>query len=88
MTTSSEEHRDRQPRRPGRLHHHLQPRPGRRTGQRDRLDLGRAARGRPRLALGDRGTGLVEHPDRVRTRDTQVDPDQASARHLVSLGSG
>ena len=42
MPAGGEEHRDRRPRRPGRLDHHLQPDPGRSTGQCRGLDRGQA----------------------------------------------
>ena len=79
-----EEHRDRQPRRARRLHHHLQTNAPRAARQRSCLHCGEALHGRPRLALRDRLAGLVEHPHRVRAGDTQVDADQAPTTHLVS----
>ena len=78
MPTADEEHRDRQPRRPGRFDHHLQARPRRRALQRGRLDLGQALHRRQRLALRERGALTIEHPHRVRGRDPQIDADQAS----------
>ena len=44
MAAGGEEHRDRQPRRPGRLDHHLQPGARRRPGQRRLLDLASSPR--------------------------------------------
>ena len=52
MAPADEEHRHRQPRRPGRLDDHLQPRPLRRAGQRRCLDRGQALRRRPARAGG------------------------------------
>ena len=73
---SSEDHRDGQPRRTGRLHHHLQIRALRTADQGRRLHLGEAFERRPRLALGH-GIALAgEDPHAVGAGDAQVDADQ------------
>ena len=78
-----EEHRDLQPRRPGRFHHYLQPRAVIAARQRRCLHLIQALHGRPRLALRNHLAVLVEHPHGVRGRDAQVDPDQAPLSHVI-----
>ena len=55
VAAGGEEHRDRQPRRAGRLDHHLQPASRRAPGQRRRLHRGQALHGGPGLALGHDG---------------------------------
>ena len=52
VPAGGEEHRDRQPRRPGRLDHHLQPRPPARPGQRRRSITGQARHASARTAAG------------------------------------
>jgi hypothetical protein len=85
VATAGEAHRDRQPRRPGRLQHHLQARPGRRPGQGGPLHLEQAVRGWDGLATTHHAAVTVQHPHRVRADDPQVDPDQPSMVHRCLL---
>src|SRR6478609_4955229 len=87
VTTAGEEHRDRQPRRSGRLDDHLQPDAFGCADQRRGLDIGQTRHGRPGLAFRDGVPSLVEHPHGMRTRDPKIDPDQPSgmSRHQQLL---
>jgi len=78
MPAGGEEHRHRQPRRPGRLHHHLQHRAHRCPGQRRRLHPSQTAHRRLAPPPAHLPPALNEHPHRVRARDPQIHPDQSS----------
>ncbi len=76
VTTAGEEHRDRHPRRPGRLKHHRQPRARRRAGQRRPLHRGQgpppSARTRPGTPPGHRA--LAPAPRAARRSPGQSRP--------------
>jgi hypothetical protein len=85
VATGAEEHRDRQPRRPGRLHHHLQAGAPGCPGQGRPLHLTQTLHGGDRLAPAHDGPVASQHPHGVGTGDPQVDPDQPSVLHPRSL---
>jgi hypothetical protein len=85
VPTAGEDHRDRQPRRPGRPPHHLQPGPRRHPGQGGTLDFGQALNSRHRLAAAHDGPIAVKHPHSVGAGDAQVDPDQPPVAHCYLL---
>jgi hypothetical protein len=93
VPTAAEEHRDRQPRRPGRLDHDLQAGVRGRSRQGGLLDLDQTLHGRERFAPAhDRAVG-TQHPHGMGAGDPQVDPNQPSILHLVAslaalIGSG
>ena len=76
---AGEEHRDRQPRRAGRLDHHLQPGAVRAAGQRRRLHRGQALHRGPGPAPGHDGALPVQHD-----RDQQHQPEPGSGPVLQS----
>jgi hypothetical protein len=80
VAAGGEEHRDRQPRRPGRLHHDLQPGARRRPGQRRRLQPGQAFHRRAGPPPAHLAAVPAQHPYGVVAGDAQVHPDQASLR--------
>jgi hypothetical protein len=84
VAAAPEEHRDRQPRRPGRLHHHLQAGGRCRPGQRGPLHLTKTVEGRDRLASAHGAAPAIKHPHGVGAGDPQVDPDQPSVVHACS----
>jgi hypothetical protein len=85
VPAAGEEHRDRQPRRPGRLQHHLQTRGGRRALKGSLLCLGQARHGRDGFAAAHHAAVTSQHPDCVSADDPQVDPDQPSMVHRCLL---
>ena len=84
MALAGEEHRDRQPRRPGRLDHHLQAGPWWGAGQRGLLHLAETLHGGDRLAPAHGGAIAGQHPHGVSAGDPQIDPDQPSVLHLLA----
>jgi hypothetical protein len=84
VPTGGEEHRDWQPGRPGRFHHHLQAGARWGLGQRSPLHLAEALHGRDRLAAAHQAAIAGQHPDGVGAGDPKVDPDQPSVVHLVA----
>jgi hypothetical protein len=86
VPAAGEEHRDRQPGGPGRLQHHLQPRPRRGPLKGGPLHLDQARNGRHRLAPADHAAIACQHPHRVRAAAAQVDPDQPPVAHCCLLG--
>ncbi len=78
MAPGAEEHRDRQPRRPGRLHHHLQPGALGCAGQSHLLDQRQTRNARFTAAPAHLPPRAVKDPNRMRGRDTQVDSHQPS----------
>ena len=87
VAAGGKEHRDRQPRRAGRLDHHLQPGAVRAAGQCRRLHRGQAPQGRPGPAPGHDRALPVQYPHRVRRGNAQVDADQPPVVHPASLES-
>jgi hypothetical protein len=84
VAAGREEHRDRQPRRAGRFHHHLKQRAHWGLGQRGPLHLLKAVHRRDRLAAAHQAAIAGQHPHGVGADDPQVDPDQPSVVHLVA----
>jgi hypothetical protein len=85
VAASGEEHRDRQPRGPGRLDHHLQPGASRATSQCRGLDRDQALHRRPGLALGHHAPLAIKDPHRVCSCNAQVDAHQPPVIHPASL---
>jgi hypothetical protein len=84
VPTAAEEHRDRQPRWPGRLDHDLQAGVRGRPHQGGLLDLAETLHGRDRFAAAhDRAVG-AQHPHGMGAADPKVDPDQPSVLHPVA----
>ena len=69
VAAAGEEHRDRQPRRAGRFHHHLQAGGWCHPGQGSLFHLGQALHGRGRLAATDQAAVTRKHPDGVGAGD-------------------
>jgi hypothetical protein len=84
VAAGREEHRDRQPGRPGRLHHHLQAGARCGPGQRSLLHLAEALHRRDRLTAAHQTAIAGQHPDGVGAGDPQIDPDQPSVIHPVA----
>jgi hypothetical protein len=78
VAAGREEHRDRQPRRAGRLHHHLKQGAWSGLGQRGPLHLFKTVHGRDRLAAAHQAAVAGQHPHGVGAGDPKVDPDQPS----------
>jgi len=85
MAAAAEEHRDRQPGRPGRLEHHRQPRAFRRPSQRRLLQAGQGLHCRHARGPAHQPPICLQHPHRVPRRDAQVYPDQPPGRWRPSL---
>ena len=85
VTAAGEEHRDRHPRRPGRLEHHRQPRARRRPGQRRPLHRGQRLHRRHARRPAHHLAISLQHPHRMPRRDPQVNPDQAPRPGCPSL---
>jgi hypothetical protein len=84
VTAAGEEHRDRQPRRPGRLHHHLKQGARWGPGQRGLFHLAETLHRRERFAAAHQAAVAGQHPDGVGAGDPKVDPDQPSVVHAVA----
>ena len=84
VAAGREEHRDRQPRRPGRFHHHLQPGARWGLGQRGPLHLRKTVHRRDRPGAAHQAAIAGQHPHGVGAGDPQVDPDQPSVVHPVA----
>jgi hypothetical protein len=78
MAPGAEEHRDRQPRRPGGLHHHLQPGALGCADQGRLFDQRQTRNARFAAAPAHLPPRAVQDPNRMRGRDTQVDSHQPS----------
>jgi hypothetical protein len=78
VAAAAEEHRDRQPRRPGRLDDHDQT--GARVGavERGRLEHGQAGHRGAGTTTGANPPGVVDHHRGVVAGDAQVDPEQTN----------
>jgi hypothetical protein len=84
VAAGREEHRDRQPRRPGRFHHHLKQGARGGLGQRGLFHLLKTVQGRDRLAAADQAAVAGQHPDGMGAGDPKVDSDQPSIVHPVA----
>jgi len=78
VPTGGEEHRDRQPGRTGRLHHHLQAGARNGAGQRRGLHRGQALHRRASSSPADLAAITAQHADGVVAGDAQIHSDQAT----------
>jgi hypothetical protein len=80
VAAAAEEHRHRQPGRPGRLHHHDQLGAQLSAVERGRLQRGQAGHRGAGATAGTDAAGVVDHHGGVVAGDAKVDPEQTNRR--------